>query len=93
MSNTRDSDRRALKFLCDQEEAGKRAIKWWRKLEIVNLSLTEFEDNDPVMLLRLCAKTLESPSNWHKEIMLARANWLRRFASHLEKARDDAENS
>ena len=50
-------------------------------------AITGFEDGDPIELLRLCAKTLESPSNWYIGVIQARANWLRRFASHLEKVR------
>lgn len=49
-------------------------------------AVTEFEDADPIELLRLCAKTLED-CNWTNDIRLARANWLRRFASHLEEVR------
>ena len=51
-------------------------------------TVTRFEDGDPVELLRLCAETLENVSNWYIGVVQARANWLRRFASHLEEVRE-----
>ncbi len=45
------------------------------------------EKNEPVHLLRLCANTLESPEMWNPEIRQARANWLRRFATFIERTR------
>ena len=53
------------------------------QLKAENEALKKFECNDPIPILRLCAKTLENSDEWPKEIRLARANWLRRFATHL----------
>ena len=45
--------------------------------------LREFEGEEPVHLLRLCATTMDDWSSWDNSIVRARANWLRRFASHI----------
>ena len=58
------------------------------EVAILKTALTEFEEADPVKLLYLCATTMDDWSSWDNSIVRARANWLRRFASHLEEVRE-----
>jgi hypothetical protein len=74
-------------YVFDAQEI-KGCIDWADQLEDDNEALREFENEDPVELLRLCAETLDD-GNWHREIVLARANWLRRYASHIAHLREE----
>ena len=67
----------------DEEGLKMQAVQEWNRVEAENEALKKFEGNDPIPILRLCAKTLENSKKWSKEIRLSRANWLRRFATHL----------
>jgi len=69
--------------LCASDEDAEDFFNIADELEKEKEALKKFDGNDPIPILRLCAKTLENSDEWSKEIRLARANWLRRFATHL----------
>lgn len=79
--------------LCASDEDAKDFFNIADELEKEKEALKKFEGNDPIPILRLCAKTLENSNKWSSarakqvasEIRLERANWLRRFATHLKK--------
>lgn len=71
--------------LCASDEDAKDFFNIADELEKEKDALEKFEGDDPAGLLRLCAKTLEG--KWHPDIVQARANWLNRFATHLESLR------
>lgn len=73
--------------LCASDEDAKDFFNIADELEKEKEALKEFEGNDPIPMLRLCAKTLENSNKWSEEIKLSRANWLRRFATHLKEMR------
>ena len=71
------------------------SAQWWKeehdRLQTENATLkrlveklSNFEGDEPVKLLRLCATTMDDWSSWDNSIVRARANWLRSFASHIE---------